>query len=247
MSNNQEREKGAFERAGEAMGEVAGRVAGQFTDAAMNVTGAVFNSMASMLGNWWSGPEAQRAATSFGEQQDQECRRHFEARSSGRDYTTTRPLYQLGHVAGRNPDYRDRSYGEVEPELRRAWESSSDSSRYGRWDDVSAYVKFGFDQGGTGASGSAGGQAGSGGVSGGGHIEGQPQQRTPGSTGTGGMSETGRGGRSMEGSGTGTSRTGTADPDRTGGPGTGIGGTGTGGTGSGGSQGGIDRGSAGGV
>jgi hypothetical protein len=195
MSNNQERDKGAFERAGEAMGEAAGRIAGQFTDAAMNVTGAVFNSMASMLGNWWSGPDARQAATSFGEQQDRECRRHFEARSSGRDYTTTRPLYQLGHVAGRNPDYRNRSYGEVEPELRRAWESSSDSSRYGRWDDVSAYVKFGFDQGGAGASGSAGGKAGSSGMGGGGHIEGHPEPRASGSAGTGDSSGSERTGR----------------------------------------------------
>jgi hypothetical protein len=206
MSNN-ERDKGAFERAGEAMGEVAGRMAGQFTDAAMNVTGAVFNSMASMLGNWWSGPEAQRAATSFGEQQDQQCRRHFEARSSGRDYETTRPLYQLGHVAGKNPKFQNRSYGDVEPDLRRAWESSSDSSRYGRWDDVSAYVKFGFDQGGTGtgANAEAVGEAGAGGVTGG-FTAGGAQPRTTGTTGTTGTGPGRMGQGSERNRGAGTDR-----------------------------------------
>jgi hypothetical protein len=145
MGNDGNRDAGGtFEHAGEAMGEMAGRMAGRVTDAAVNVTGAVFGSMAALLGSWWSGPEADRAATSFDDQADGSCRRHFEARSSGRDYATTRPLYQLGHVAGRNPQYRDRSYSDVEPELRRAWEASPDSERYGRWDDVSAYVKFGF-------------------------------------------------------------------------------------------------------
>lgn len=150
MTEDRNQDRGTFERTGEAMGEMAGamgeaagRMAGRMTDAAVNVTGQVFNSMASMLGSWWSGQEASRAAASFGQEQERACEQHFQARSSGRDYSTTRPLYEFGHVAGQNPDYQNRSFSEIEPELRQAWESGP-SKQYGRWDDVRDYVDFGY-------------------------------------------------------------------------------------------------------
>lgn len=134
---------GAMGEAAGAMGEAAGRLAGRMTDTALNVTGQVFDSMASVLGAWWSGPEASRAAERFSADREPACEQHFEARSSGRDYSTTRPLYQFGHVAGQNPDYQNRSFSEIEPELRQAWESGP-SRQYGRWDDVREYVDFAF-------------------------------------------------------------------------------------------------------
>lgn len=141
--SDQNRDKGAFEQAGETMGEMAGRMAGKATDVAMNLTGTVFNSMASMLGTWWSGEDANRAASTFRGDRDRACQNHFQSRSGGREYSTTRPLYQFGHVAGQNPDYQNRSFSEIEGDLRQAWESSP-NTQYGRWDDVRDYVEFGY-------------------------------------------------------------------------------------------------------
>ena len=125
-----------LEGVGEDLGGLAGRMAGRMGDAAVNATGAIFDSMASMLGAWWSGDEARRAAGSFAESEERACRQHFESArqrsssASGSDYESTRPLYQFGFVARQNPSYRDRSFNEVEPELRSAWEAtSSDRSR----------------------------------------------------------------------------------------------------------------------
>ena len=143
MAGDQNRDRGAFEQAGEAMGEMAGRIAGRATDVAMNLTGSVFSSLASMLGSWWSGDAPQRAADSFTPDRDRACETHFRARSSGREYATTRPLYQFGHVAGQNPDYQNRSFSEVEPDLRRAWEATP-NTQYGRWDEVRDFVEFGY-------------------------------------------------------------------------------------------------------
>ena len=150
MTEERNRDRGTFERTGEAMGEMAGavgesagRMAGRAADAAVGAAGRVFDSMAAALGSWWSGPAAGRAAEDFGQTSERACEQHFQARSSGRDYTTTRPLYQFGHVAGQNPDYQGRSFSEIEPELRQAWESGP-SRQYGRWDDVRDYVGFGF-------------------------------------------------------------------------------------------------------
>lgn len=151
---DQNREGGTFERVGESMGESAGRVAGRVADTAFNATGQLFNSMASMLGSWWSSANASRAASSFGEREPA-CRDHFQARSAGsssaRSYEQSRPLYQFGHVAGQNPDYRGRSFSEVEPDLRRAWETGG-TNEFGRWDDVRDYVGYGYGQG-TGSPG----------------------------------------------------------------------------------------------
>jgi hypothetical protein len=148
------REGDTFERVGESMGEAAGRVAGRMTDAAFSATGAIFNSMTSMLGTWWSSPNAEQAARSF-EQREPACREHHHARSStsgaGSSYERSRPLYQFGHVAGQNPDYQGRSFSEVEPELRRAWETGG-TNEHGQWDEVRDYVGYGYGQG-TGSPG----------------------------------------------------------------------------------------------
>lgn len=149
------REDGTFERVGESMGEAAGKVAGRMADTAFSATGAMFNSMASMLGSWWSSAGANRAADSFSSR-EQACRAHHQARSSSgaaarRDYEGSRPLYQFGHVAGQSPAYQGRSFSEVEPELRRAWETGG-TNEYGSWEEVRDYVGYGFGQG-TGSPG----------------------------------------------------------------------------------------------
>lgn len=147
MAGNQAKDRGSFEQVGEAMGEAAGKMAGRMTDIAMDVTGSVFNSMASMFGSWWSSSEPTRAASTFGEEQDRACRQHFQSSAGRSDYSSARPLYQFGHVAGQNPDYRNRSFKDVEPQLRQAWQATPDASRHGTWEDVSGYVGFGFDPG----------------------------------------------------------------------------------------------------
>lgn len=152
MADRKKSDRGAFE----SLGESAGRIAGKMTDTAFNATGAVFDSVTAMLGAWWSGAEAKRAASSFDENRDNACRQHFKSRAQGTgatstaagssDYERTRPLYQFGHVAGQNPDYQGRSFGEVENDLRSAWERGG-SRDYGSWDDVREFVGYGYGTG----------------------------------------------------------------------------------------------------
>jgi hypothetical protein len=157
MSDGRKDERG-LEGMGEKIGSFAGRMAGMAGDAAMDATGAIFNSMAQMLGSWWSGDDARRAASSFGETDDQACREHFQrvhtaGESRGAtDYSRTRPYYQFGYVARQNPSYSGRSFSEIEPELRRAW-SSSPQSRDRDWDEVRDYVGFSYQRRPTGSSG----------------------------------------------------------------------------------------------
>ena len=64
---------------------------------------------------------------------------------AGRSYDDVRPAYQLGHLAGRNPDYRGRSFDEVEGDLRHGW-TGDVSARYGTWDQVRDHVRVAYDR-----------------------------------------------------------------------------------------------------
>ncbi len=67
------------------------------------------------------------------------------AMGGGRSYEDVRPAYQIGHLAGRNPDYQGRSFEDVEADLRRGW-TPEVSARYGRWDEVRDYARSAYDR-----------------------------------------------------------------------------------------------------
>jgi hypothetical protein len=116
---------------------------------------------------------------SFSTDRDTECQRHFSAQAQGggtvRSYDQARPLYQLGHMAGQNPDYQGRSFDQVEMDLQRGW-GGEQQSRYGSWPDVRGFVQFGYQ----GASRGGAGSGSTGGGGGGGF-------QASGSTGSGGF------------------------------------------------------------
>lgn len=139
-------DKGTFERIGEQLGDVAGRAVGRGADMAAGMVGSMLGTAMDSLGEWWSSPEAEQAARSFNESRERGCRDHFESAPSPgkqRPYDEVRPLYQFGHMAGQNPEYRGRDFPEIEPDLQRAWTADS-SRRLGDWPEVRGYVGFGY-------------------------------------------------------------------------------------------------------
>lgn len=145
----QERKEGPFEKLGETIGGAVGKAAGRAQDMAVNAVGTVFGSALEQLGAWWSSPDAQRAAGSFGEPVDRACRTHYEssartaASTRAADYESVRPRYQFGHLAGQNPDYQSKPFDQVEADLERAWERVG-RERYGDWSEVRDQVGFGY-------------------------------------------------------------------------------------------------------
>jgi hypothetical protein len=71
-----------------------------------------------------------------------------------------RPAYQLGHLAGRNPDYAGRSFDEVESDLQRGW-TGDVAARHGDWTSVRPYARGAYDRSRMG--GTVGGAAATGG------------------------------------------------------------------------------------
>lgn len=159
MNDERKQRAGDMERLGESAGAMMGRAA----EAGVDVTSRIVRSAADMLGGWWSSEAPRRAASEWSDDVERRCRTHYESESSSRQTTgpagessgsdprregsgfdRARPGYRFGHVAGRNPDYRGRDFGEVEPELKRVWERGDE--RAGSWPEVRGYVDFGYQQ-----------------------------------------------------------------------------------------------------
>ena len=83
------------------------------------------------------------------EEHEEACRMHFisyTVRPVEMTYDDARPGYLLGYVAAGNPDYRGRSYDDVERDLRRGFTDDFAD----RYDTVRDYARFGFERGTTG-------------------------------------------------------------------------------------------------
>jgi hypothetical protein len=144
---------------GETVGGVSGIAAGMALGSLGGPVGAIIGGLAGAIGGWWSGRAIAEAAHNYTEADDAAYRTHYEtsSRLADRNYDDVRPAYQLGHLAGRNPDYAGRSFDEVESDLRSGW-TSDVSARYGEWDSVRGYARDAYERGrtGAGAAGAAG-------------------------------------------------------------------------------------------
>jgi hypothetical protein len=97
------------------------------------------------MGGWWTGRAVAEAATAISKEDEGYYRRHYDASPiADRRYDDVQPAYYLGHIASRNPDYRSRSFDEIESDLRAGWQKDS---RYGSWDTVRGYAREGYTRG----------------------------------------------------------------------------------------------------
>lgn len=140
--DSRDKHPGLGEQAGEGVGGIGGTLAGAAIGSAAGPIGTIIGGIAGAAGGWWAGEKAGRALEDMGDHEP-DYRRHFETNSS-RDltYDDARVGYSVGHMAGRNPDYRGRSWDEVEQDLRRGWKADE---RH-QYDDLRPYVRHGFER-----------------------------------------------------------------------------------------------------
>jgi hypothetical protein len=137
---------GVADHVGEAAGGVSGVVAGAAIGSAIGPVGTVIGGILGAMGGWWSGRAVAEAATAITTDDDRYYRTQFESSPvrGTRTYDDVKPAYYLGHLASRNPDYRNRSFEEVESDLRTGWTSDT---KYGSWDDARGFAREGFNRG----------------------------------------------------------------------------------------------------
>ena len=132
---------GLGEQAGEGVGGIGGALAGAGIGSVAGPIGTIIGGVAGALGGWWAGEKVGRAAEDFGDHEPY-YREHFSANRVGDvDWDDASVGYGLGHVAGRNPSYRGRSYDEVEADLRKGWKH-----RDRDFDTMRPYVRTGFER-----------------------------------------------------------------------------------------------------
>jgi hypothetical protein len=137
---------------GDEIGEAVGGISGVLTGAALGSLGGpigtIIGGLAGAVSGWWAGRAISEAASAVSDEDDAHYREHHVSRGAAapRGYDDARPAYQLGHLAGMNPDYRERAFDDVEPDLRRGW-SDDVSRRHGAWDEARDYARHAYDRG----------------------------------------------------------------------------------------------------
>ncbi|HEU4564626.1 MAG TPA: hypothetical protein VFS05_08255 [Gemmatimonadaceae bacterium] len=130
-----------------AVGGVGGAAAGAGLGTIVaGPIGAAIGAIAGAVGGWW----AAHAAAEAGEYEnfDTSYRTDFEHapnRPADRRYEDVRPAYQLGHLARSNPDYRGRTFEEIEMELQKGWTDDM-RQRYGEWSSVRHYAQSAYSR-----------------------------------------------------------------------------------------------------
>ncbi len=129
-----------------AAGEKLDAVRGPMIGSAM---GALLGTLAGALGGWWAGRALAGNGPELPEEHEEACRVHFVSyamRPAESTYDDARPGYLLGYVAASNPDYRGRTYDDVETDLRRGF-----TDEYApRYESLRDYARYGFERGTTG-------------------------------------------------------------------------------------------------
>jgi uncharacterized protein (TIGR02271 family) len=134
------------ETAGAAAGGLGGAAIGAGVGSALGPLGTAIGAIAGALGGWWTGDRLTEIATQEFGNEEHRFREHHATSRHRRPYEAARPAYQLGYVAGRNPEYRGRTFDEVEPDLRRGWTGDLGTS-VGDWSAVRSLVSQGFGRG----------------------------------------------------------------------------------------------------
>jgi hypothetical protein len=142
--------------ASEGLGGAAAGAAGAAIGSFVGPIGTLIGGLAGVVGGWWAGKSAVEASHKYSPDDDQHYRETYEtssARLADRSYDQVRPAYQLGHVAGLNPDYRDRDFTDVEPDLQKGW-SDDLRAKNGEWDSVRPYARDAYTRSRAAAAGS---------------------------------------------------------------------------------------------
>jgi hypothetical protein len=133
---------------GEAAGGISGVLVGAGIGSAAGPVGTLIGGIAGALSGWWAGRAVSEAASTLTHEDDTHFRGHFDSqpnRPADRAYDDVRGAYYLGHIAAHNPNFVEREFLEVEPELERGWAGYAE--RNGSWTSVRPYAEEGFVRG----------------------------------------------------------------------------------------------------
>ena len=134
---------GAAGAVGGAGGALAGAGLGTIVGGPI---GAIVGAIAGAVGGWWAGQAAADPAASITFEDEAHYRALYDEspnRLADQSYEEVRPFYHLGHIASQHPEYRQRSFDEIEPDLQKGWTPDL-RARYGEWSYVRPFAREAF-------------------------------------------------------------------------------------------------------
>ena len=108
--------------------------------------GAIVGAIAGAVGGWWAGQAAADPAASITFDDEAHYRALYDEspnRLADRSYEEVRPFYHLGHIASQHPEYGQRSFDDIEPDLQKGWTPDL-RARYGEWSYVRPFAREAF-------------------------------------------------------------------------------------------------------
>ena len=132
----------------EAAGSISGVLVGAGIGSAAGPLGSLIGGIAGAIGGWWTGRAVSEAASALTHEDEAHFCAHFDSqpnRPADRAYDDVRGAYYLGQIASHNPNFVEREFTEVEPELERGW--SEYSEKHGTWISIREYAAVGFRRG----------------------------------------------------------------------------------------------------
>jgi len=132
--------------AAEGVGGAAAGAAGAAIGSMAGPAGMIIGGLAGIVGGWWAGKAAVESAKHYTVEDDRYYRDAYESsptRIADRSFEDVRPAYHAGHLAGKNPDYKDRQWDSVEPDLQRGW-TDEVRAQHGEWDAARPFARDAF-------------------------------------------------------------------------------------------------------
>lgn len=131
-----------------AMGGATGAgTGGAIGFAAGGPIGAMIGVLAGAVGGWWAGSEAHNAIADMDETENRLREAHDHA-GARRPFEEVRHGYQLGYLAGRNPEHADDDFQDVETDLRAAWtQAHLNTDDAVSWEEVREEARRGYELG----------------------------------------------------------------------------------------------------
>jgi hypothetical protein len=140
------REPNAAEKAAPAAGGAAGALAGGTAGTLIaGPIGTAVGAIAGAVGGWWTGAGVEKSAE-LAPEDERYYRTHYEASSpADGSWERVRPVYQLGHAAASNPEYRGRSFSDIEADLQHGFKGGA-SSAHGDWQSVRDLARAAYER-----------------------------------------------------------------------------------------------------
>jgi hypothetical protein len=125
--------------------EAAVRGVGKALHLVAHPLAVVIGAIAGTVGGWWK-QAASDSSAEWPETEEQACRAHFVTVVGIPAETTferARTGYSLGYLAGRNPEYRGRSFDDIEADLRQGF-TGEHADEY---DALREFARYGYGRG----------------------------------------------------------------------------------------------------